>query len=152
MRAICRPPSGKNDHAAQHGRRVRRTSSALRPALLYNPVSEDNGMTFFHRALTLGFGVFSTCLLSACYVPRQDTFEESVRQQIQVNMPVTAAVTNLAKLKFNCHRLGPELDCTRDRNSLLISCLERVVLKPSEPDALLTDIEIRKIACFGGFG
>jgi hypothetical protein len=96
--------------------------------------------------------VLGICLLSGCYYPRQLAFERSVYQQIHINMPVAAAQDNLQKLKLTCQRQGPELNCTRLIDGLLMSCIQRVVLRPSEPQGFLTNIEVRKIACFGGFG
>jgi len=93
-----------------------------------------------------------TCLLSACYIPRQAAFERSVHQQIQVNMPVSTAQINLRKINLTCHSQGQQLDCTRSLDGLFQSCIQRVVLMPSNPQGLVTDIDIRKIACLGGFG
>jgi len=67
-------------------------------------------------------------------------------------MPVDIAQENLRRLKLTCQRHGPELHCTRSRDGLLLSCIQRVVLMSSEPEALVTDIDIRKIVCLGGFG
>jgi hypothetical protein len=92
------------------------------------------------------------CLLSGCYYPRQAAFEESVYRQIHINMPVATAQDNLRKLRLTCQRQGPTVDCTRSVDGLLMSCVQRVALTPSDPQALLTNIEVRKIACFGGFG
>jgi hypothetical protein len=96
--------------------------------------------------------VLAICLLSGCYYPRQAAFERSVYRQIQIHMPVTTAQDNLQKLKLTCQRQGPEIDCTRLVDGLLMICIQRVVLRPSEPQGFLTNIDVRKIACFGGFG
>jgi hypothetical protein len=104
------------------------------------------------QALLSCLGLLCTCLLSACYFPRQAAFERSVRQEVQVNMPVATAQQNLRKIKLSCRRQGPELDCTRLREGIFLSCIQRVVLKPSEPQELVMSIDMREIACMGGFG
>jgi hypothetical protein len=96
--------------------------------------------------------VFSICLLSGCFYRGQAAFEKSVYQQIHLSMPVAVAQDNLQTLKLTCQRQGPELNCTRLLEGLLKTCIERVVLTPSDPQAPLTNINVRKIACFGGFG
>jgi len=106
-------------------------------------------MTSYMRGV---LAVLSTCLLSACYFPRHAAFERSVHRQIQVNMPAAIAQEKLRRLKLACERHGPQLDCTRLREGLLLSCIQRVVLMSSEPEALVTDIDVRKILCLGGFG
>jgi hypothetical protein len=111
-----------------------------------------NAVTSYTRAVLSCLAMLFTCLLSACYLPRQTAFERSVHRQIQVNMPVALAQENLRRLKLTCQRHGVELDCSRSLDGLLLSCIQRVVLMPSEPEALVTNIDIRKIVCLGGFG
>ena len=106
------------------------------------------------RAVRSNLAVLCICALSACYFPRQAAFEKSVHQQVQVNMRVAAAQENLGKLKLNCYRQGPQLDCARTIESLAppITCVQHVVLKPSEPGQLVAEIRIGKISCLGPFG
>lgn len=111
-----------------------------------------NPPTRFTHNLLLAVEVTITCLLSACYAPRQATFDSSVHRSVQINMPVSAAIANLGTLKLVCYRTGTELDCNRQDIGLLLSCIERVVITPSDPNGLVASIDIRKIVCLGGFG
>jgi len=103
-----------------------------------------------------GFRVAICLMLAAvlltlgCYFPHQTTFERSVHRQVRLAMPVTAAVANLGKLKLRCYQNGSQWDCTRLPASLLpFSCIERVVMTSSDPDGLVTNIDVRKILCTG---
>jgi hypothetical protein len=98
------------------------------------------------------FTVLCTCLLGACYFPRQAAFESSVRRQVQIGMPVDTAQENLKKLKLACQMQGPQLNCTRMLERLPMTCIQHVALRTSQPQGLVTDIVIPKIACIGGFG
>jgi hypothetical protein len=58
-------------------------------------------------------------------------------------------VAALDERKMHCNGENP-LDCSRLRQSLMpYSCVERVRLYSSGSDRVVTEIEIRKIACAG---
>src|SRR4051812_38511648 len=104
------------------------------------------------RLFRLYLGMVCSCLLSACYVPSQAVFERSVNKRVHLDMSVATAQENLRKLRLVCQRQGDQLDCTRPIEGVLRTCIQRVVLMPSDPQGILKKIEVRPIACFGGFG
>ncbi len=104
------------------------------------------------RVLLLCSTAFCTSLLTACYFPRQAAFERAVHRQIQIDLPVATAQERLQKLKLTCQMQGSELHCDRIIDRLPMTCIQRVALMISQPQGLVTDIDIPPIACFGGFG
>jgi hypothetical protein len=102
-------------------------------------------MRRFLRQLTL----VCALVLGGCGNDDQSQFEESVHRQVSLGMPLQAAAANLSKLKLECSGTNP-VDCSRIRQSLLpYSCVERVRLHWSEPDQVVDEVEIPKIACTG---
>lgn len=101
-------------------------------------------MRRFLRSLTF----LCALVLGGC-TDEQSKFEDSVHHQVSLGMPLQAATANLSKLKLECSGSNP-VDCSRVRQSLLpYSCVERVRLRWSEPDQVVDQVEIPKIACTG---
>jgi hypothetical protein len=95
------------------------------------------------------FSLTSVALLSGCYFVNQPKFEASIHRRVSVGMPLQAAVAALGGRKMRCNGENP-VDCSRLRQSLMpYSCVERVRLYSSGLDRVVTEIEIRKIACAG---
>jgi hypothetical protein len=98
------------------------------------------------RAITL---VGACALLSACYVVKQEKFEESVRSWVQVDMPFATAISVLGTKGMTCSGGNPA-SCSRVRGGLqLYSCVERVNVGFAGPNMLVNVIQIQKIACTG---
>jgi hypothetical protein len=93
--------------------------------------------------------VIASVLLSACYVVRQEQFEESVHSWIRVNMPFSTAVSILGTKGMTCSGEYPA-SCARIRGGLQpYSCVERVNVSFAGSNMLIDKIEIPKIVCAG---
>jgi hypothetical protein len=87
--------------------------------------------------------------LNGCYVANQKAFEQWVRSEIAVGMPIQTALARLSYLRFDCTASAPS-DCSRVRQSLLpYSCVERVRAYWAEQTQLVSNVEISQIACAG---
>ena len=88
-------------------------------------------------------------LLSACYFVHQSAFQESVHSWIRVDMPFATAISILGTKGMTCTGGNPA-SCSRIRRGLQpYSCMERVNVSFAEPDMLVSEIQIPKIACAG---
>jgi len=88
-------------------------------------------------------------LLSACYVVRQEKFEQSVHSWIRIDMPFSQAISILGSKGLTCAGSQPA-SCARIRQGLQpYSCVERVDVSFADPWMLVDAIEIPKIVCAG---
>ena len=91
-------------------------------------------------------------MLGGCSTTSAGEFERYVGQKDLRGLTVVQAEAVFAKDGFLCHDYSGYIDCTRREEGFLVTCLQRVVLKPAAPNAALLSAEAKSPACFGGFG
>jgi hypothetical protein len=88
-------------------------------------------------------------LLSACYIARQDKFEEAVHTWIRIDMPFATAISILGTKGLTCTGGNPA-SCSRVRQGFQpYSCIEKVMVRFAGPNMLVDEIQIPKIGCAG---
>lgn len=80
-------------------------------------------------------------------------FRSEVAQNVAVNMSLSKATERLSSIGFLCDERtsAPQITCTRERNDLLESCVQRVNLSADAARQSVTAVTPKPIACLGGF-
>jgi hypothetical protein len=88
--------------------------------------------------------------LAGCNTLTQEQLTHEVAGAVQVGMPVAKATERLAAKGFACDAKisAPALDCSRTRQSLLPTCIDRVRVKVSDAK-VVSSIEVAPMVCTG---
>lgn len=103
------------------------------------------------------FLVLLVALLGGCAAEQTSSFEKltiEVNSVVKNQMPLSQAQTALNKLSFQCmqgtsyekNKKGV-VECTRNRNGFLYSCIHRVWLETLTADGAVSNIEIHQPVC-----
>lgn len=88
--------------------------------------------------------------LAGCNTLTQEQLTREVDGLVQVGMPFAEATERLAAKGFACDAKAsaPETSCTRTRQSLLPTCVDRVNMKRSDA-RVVSSVEVAPMACTG---
>jgi hypothetical protein len=77
-----------------------------------------------------------------------------INNTVSVGMPLTTAKEHLAKAGFSCDErsYAPSISCTRMRDNILYSCIQRANLIVDAERKLVVAVKPEGNSCIGGFG